>query len=486
MSDQQKKRKSDASWSAANQKAIIEILCSEMFKDVMQSAQEEAGTESDNEEQHQSLWSSEEAQQTMEMQLEHAEEQQEGGQQEKEEQQEEEEQQQEEQEKQMEARPDFVLRKRPRKMKQCVIPATLQASQTSPASATQEKQETGKFHLPEDVENQLIEWLEAQPILYDKSMDQYRSTEKKRQLWSAKAEHLKELGITCTEKDLSNWFERMKALAKMKKDPLPSGSGTQVSPEKRRQEDLKKRLAWLTAFLEITPATPARKRRAVALTPADVPPISHHLCLVSSTNFTNFSKYASALFQLDPSDEEEGSPTFPSSPMTSQEPLPGPSGGTTARSTFQTVQAATPATPAPAATPSATPPATPPAIPSNKSSPAGKPSKASSASLLPGLMQETDYTEQLSEEVVPNLDNTVLSAEERARKTFMESGYEEILSQLPEDLWVRFLEEYMTLVNTFRRKLLAHRAHQYPDPSVPPTSTEHPDDDPGPSCSQMS
>jgi len=225
-------------------------------------------------------------------------------------------------------------------------------------------------------------------------------TDRKNRLWNAKAADLEAVNVHVTGKQLSQWYLKMCAIARNKMEPLPSGTGRdQMSAEKRRKHDLKKKLEWLTPFtVRGAGETPTKMRKALASRPP-TPRVT---------------------VGLSPTTEQEG-PPFTSTPSTSQGPAPGPSG----HPRKQLSQTAS----------------------SSRSSKGTPPN-------LQTLGQQMKAYENQLEAILANLHTTVMPAEVRGRKMFLESMYLEVLQKLPERMWAQFQTDYMKLVGNYRQRLL--------------------------------
>ena len=310
-----------------------------------------------------------------------------------------------------------IPRRSPRKKKQVVIPGTEVSSSELPTITRRPRPTKKGLLLPEDVEDELIEWVETQPMMYDKSDSGYKMAGKKLRTWDAKAETLKEVGVHITGSELAKWFEKMCAIARKKKDQLPSGSGRDISAEKKREQSLKQKLQWLTPFLRREPGeTPVRMKRPLATRAANAP-------------FAPSQETQSSF-------DDEG-PGFTSTPTTSQGPAPGPSGQSSRSHSSTSARRAAPRRTA-------------------------KPATAET------LGQQLKQYEDLIEQVISNLDTTVMPSHIRARKMFIDSLFMQVISQLPEPLWADFEEEFMRLISKYRRKHVAATLQAPADPDYYP------------------
>ena len=416
------------------QGAMKDILGTEIYEEMMQPTLIE---DSEEEEQQNSSFSFKESQ---EMELEYQSH----------------EEEEEEEEEQEEASPVILPRRSPRKKKPLLFHGTQPATQASREVhdvslpiITHKPTKRNRMGMSEYVEDELIDWLEATPCLYDKSLKEYKLTEKKRQIWADKAESLEQVGITMTAKDLTKWFDKMCGIARKKRDQLPSGSGRVTSAPRRRQLELKKKLDWLTPFVERkagqTPGTPGKTKRALASRPPNAAPIS-------------FEESPLLL------DDEEG-PAMTSTPRTSQQLTSQQTSSSGSGSSRPT-----PSTSASRAPTAATSTARPPSKESKK--------RRASDSRTSSLIKDMEHYEEICDVVIRNLDQTVMPTEIRARKMFMDSFFMQVIQKIPNNKWAEFQNDYMKLLTDYRKKYLETPKVTSKPPPPPPSSR------PGTSTSQ--
>lgn len=347
---------------------------------------------------------------------------------------------------QTEASAVFLPRRSPRKKKQVVTFGSQEPTSTQEddlPTITHKKRPAKKPAIPEYVEDELVEWLETQELMYVKANPLYKNTERKMRIWNAKANSLAAVGVTITGQELHKWYEKMCRLARTKNKPLPSGSAREMSSQQRRQEELRNQLSWLTPFLETAAGeTPVKTKRALASRPANATSIP------------------------DSSSEDHEGPQYTSTPTVSTGgPTPGPSRQLLFKKSVrgQKKTSSQHSSSNEQHSRQASQQQSRPSRRGNRRKPSQPPPP--SPDTLGHRMQQF---EDLLEQVLVKLHESEMPEESRGRKMFLDSMYIEVLQHLPYEVWHQFQKEYMALIAKYRMQYFSQGPDNQPRPQVQP------------------